>query len=73
MCKRASINVDLFLCVKELLSIYFPEQEDDLAQTIKTFQISGFPLTINHVCQLAYQYTHINNIEGFNDKAKQAG
>ena len=38
------------------------------------FQISGFPLTIKHVCQLAFQYTHVNNIDGFNDnKNNQAG
>ena len=51
-----------------------PEQEDDLAQTIKMFHISGFPLTINRVCQLAFQYMHVNNIEGFNNiKNNQAG
>ena len=45
-----------------------------MAQTIKMFQILGFPLTINHVCQLAFQYTHVNNIEGFNNnKNNQAG
>ena len=38
------------------------------------FQISGFPLTIKHVCQLAFQYMHVNNIDGFNDnKNNQAG
>ena len=38
------------------------------------FQISGLALTIKHVCQLAFQYTHVNNIEGFNDnKNNQAG
>ena len=38
------------------------------------FQISGFPLTIKHVCQLEFQYMHVNNIEGFNNnKNNQAG
>ena len=38
------------------------------------FQISGFPLTIKHVCQLAFQYTHVNNMQGFkNNKNNQAG
>ena len=37
-------------------------------------QISGFPLTIKCVCQLAFQYTHVNNIEGFNNNNNnQAG
>ena len=38
------------------------------------FQISGFPLTIKHVCQLAFQYIHVDNIEGFNNNNNnQAG
>ena len=38
------------------------------------FQISGFPLTIKRVCQLAFQYTHVNNLQGFkNNKNNKAG
>ena len=35
-------------------SIYLA-QEDDLAKTIKDFQVSKFPLTINRVCHLAFK------------------
>ena len=44
-----------------------------MAQTIKKFQISGFPLTIAKVCQLAYQFTYVNGIKGFSDDTQQAG
>ena len=52
---------------------YFLAQEDDLAKTIKGFQISGFPLTINCVCQLAFQFAHVNGIPGFSKKTNMAG
>ena len=45
----------------------------DLAQTIKKFQISGFPLTIAKVYQLAYQFTYVNGIKGFSDDTQQVG
>ena len=44
-----------------------------MATTIKDFQLSGFPLTISHVCQLAFQYAKINGITGFSDESQTAG
>ena len=45
-----------------------------LATTIEQFQLSGFPLTINRVCELAYQYAKVNNLNpGFSDKKGRAG
>ena len=44
-----------------------------MATTIKDFQLSGFPLTINRVCQLAFQYAKINGITGFSDESQKAG
>ena len=44
-----------------------------LASTIKRFQLSGFPLTIGRVCQLAYQYASVNGITGFSDERQMAG
>ena len=52
---------------------YFVAEEDDLAQTITQFQISGFPLTINQVCQLAFQFAHVNGIPGFSETKSVAG
>ena len=46
----------------------FPADEDDMAETIITFQNAGFPLTVSRLHSLAYQYTKINGIKGFNDK-----
>ena len=51
----------------------FPADEQSLAHTIERFQLSGFPLTIRRVCQLAYQYAHVNGIEGFSDETQMAG
>ena len=44
-----------------------------LAVTIERFKLSGFPLTIGRVCELAYQYATVNNIEGFSEEAQMAG
>ena len=44
-----------------------------MASTIKKFQLSGFPLTIGRVCQLAYQYAKVNSIPGFSDERQTAG
>ena len=44
-----------------------------MATTIKDFQLSGFPLTISRVCQLAFQYAKINGITGFSDESQTAG
>ena len=44
-----------------------------LASTIKRFQLSGFPLTVGRVCQLAYQYATVNQIPGFSDEKQAAG
>ena len=44
-----------------------------LASTIKCFQLSGFPLTIGRVCQLAFQYASVNGITGFSDERQMAG
>ena len=44
-----------------------------MATTIKDFQLSGFPLTISHVCQLAFQYAKINGITGFSNESQTAG
>ena len=52
---------------------YFVAEEDDLAQTITQFQISGFPLTITWVCQLAFQFAHVNGIPGFSETTNMAG
>ena len=52
---------------------YFVAEEDNLAQTITQFQISGFPLTINRVCQLAFQFAHVNGIPGFSETKCMAG
>ena len=40
---------------------------------MKDFQVSGFPLTINWVCQLAFQFAYINNIPGFSEKTHMVG
>ena len=53
--------------------MYFPADEDDMAKTIITFQNAGFPLTVPRLCNLAFQYTKINNIKGFNDKDEMGG
>ena len=37
------------------------------------FQLSGFPLAISRVCQLAFQYAKINDITGFSDESQTAG
>ena len=44
-----------------------------LASTIKHFQLSGFPLTIGRVCQLAFQYASVNGITGFSNERQMAG
>ena len=44
-----------------------------MASTIRKFQLSGFPLTIGRVCQLAYQYAKVNGIPGFSDERQTAG
>ena len=44
-----------------------------LASTIKHFQLSGFPLTIGMVCQLAFEYASVNGITGFSDERQMAG
>ena len=51
----------------------FPADEQSLAQTIERFQLSGFPLTNGRVCELAYQYAHVNGIEGFSNETQLAG
>ena len=51
----------------------FPADEQSLAHTIECFQLSGFPLTIRRVCQLAYQYAHVNGTEGFSNGTQMAG
>ena len=48
--------------------MYFPANEDDIAEVIIVFQNAGFPLTVSRLQSLAYQYTKINGIKGFNDK-----
>ena len=44
-----------------------------LASTIRQFQLSGFPLTVGRVCQLAYQYATVNQIPGFSNEKQAAG
>ena len=44
-----------------------------MAQTIKDFQVSGFPLTITRVCKLAFQFAYVNDIPGFSEKTGMAG
>ena len=44
-----------------------------LASTIKRFQLSGFPLTIGRVCQLAFQYASVNGITGISDERQMEG
>ena len=64
------------ICGSSLLKFnpkMFSEDETSLATTIKKFQLSGFPLTIGRVCQLAYQYARVNNIPGFSDERQTAG
>ena len=61
-----------------MLACIFPtinltDDEENLAKTIEQFQLSGFPLTIARVCQLAYQYAHVNNLEGFSEEKQSAG
>ena len=53
--------------------MYFPADEDDMAETIITFQDAGSPLTVSRLCSLAYQYAKINGIKGFNDKNEMGG
>ena len=53
--------------------MYFPADEDDMAKTIIAFQNAGFPQAVSRLCSLAYQYTKINNIKGFNDKDEMGG
>ena len=50
----------------------FPADEDDMAETIITFQNARFPLTVSRLCSLAYQYAKIG-IKGFNDKKEMGG
>ena len=52
---------------------YFTEDEADLAQLIKEFQMCGFPLTISRVRQLVYQYPHINGLDGSSEDLQMAG
>ena len=49
------------------------EEENELAERIKKFQRCGFPITMTKLRILAYQYAHVNGIEGFSDKKKRAG
>ena len=51
----------------------FPADEDDMAETIITFQNAGFLLTVSRLRSLAYQYAKINGIKGFNDKKEMGG
>ena len=44
-----------------------------LAKIIEQFQLSGFPLTIKRVCQLAFQFANVNNLTGFSDSKQAAG
>ena len=53
----------------EMLLNFLPADETALATTIKDFQLSGFPLTISHLCQLAFQYAKINGITAFSDES----
>ena len=55
------------------LTLNFSADEQSLAQTIERFQLSGFPLTIGHVCELAFQYAHVNEIQGFSEETQLAG
>ena len=46
--------------------------EQLLATTIEELQLSVFPLTINRVCELAYQYAKVNNLNpGFSLQRKE--
>ena len=54
-------------------SFHFTADEDILTSTIKRFQLSGFPLTIGRVCQLAFQYASVNGITGFSNERQMAG
>ena len=56
-----------------LLNFFLPADETALTTTIKDFQLSGFPLTISCVCQLAFQYAKINVITCFCDESQTAG
>ena len=55
------------------LTLNFPTDEQSLAQTIERFQLSGFPLMIGCVCELAFQYAYVNGIQGFSEETQLAG
>ena len=62
----------IFACMHVGL-IFFSADERLLADTIYRFQLSGFPLTINRVRELAYQYAQVNNLNGFSGETGRAG
>ena len=53
--------------------ICIPDDEASLTKIIEQFQLSGFPLTIKRVCQLAFQYANVKNLTGFSDGKQAAG
>ena len=63
----------MFACM-HVASHFVSVDERLLATTIEQFQLSGFPLTINRVCELAFQYSKVNQLNpGFSDKTGRAG
>ena len=71
--KGVVYGVDVGSCpisnlIIDFSSLLFFAQEDDQAQTIKYFQVSGFPLTITRVCQLGFQFAYVNDIPGSSEK-----
>ena len=73
-CSTVHVHIDLsYICRSRCCLIFLPADETALATTIKDFQLSGFPLTISRVYQLAFQYAKINGITGFSDESQTAG
>ena len=53
--------------------MFTPEEEHELAVHISKFAQAGFPFTPKEIRELAFKYTHLKGIPGFNDMTKTSG
>ena len=61
------------LCNAQITTCFTSEDEKELTNLMVNFCWSGFPLSKNKLCRLAWEYANMNGITGFSARKEKAG
>ena len=61
------------LCNTQITTCFTSEDEKELTDLLVNFWWSGFSLSKNKLCRLAWEYANMNVIRGFSARKEKAG